>query len=141
MLAWNDVPGHDVIGFDESLGQVPGALWIEKHGARSNVVLRSASLPAACHAAMGGVGIAFIPCFMAALEPTLVRMLPQVIGSRDGFLVVHPDLARVARVRVVMAFLVERFAAEAAWLRGDGTDEPAARPPRSLTKSGRRVKA
>ena len=38
------------------------------------------------------------------------------IGQRNVFLVVHPDLARVARVRAVIDFLVETFARDAgAW--------------------------
>jgi DNA-binding transcriptional LysR family regulator len=115
--------GHDVIGFSESLSQVPGALWLGEHGAGANVVLKSGSLPAACNAAVAGLGIAFIPCLLGDSEPRLVRLSSRIIGSREGFLVVHPDLARVARVRVVMAFLIERFAAHAAILLG-GSPEP-----------------
>src|SRR4051812_45450645 len=115
-----DLRGHDVIGFGESLAQVPGARWIDEHGQGANVVMRSGSLPAAYNAALANVGVAVIPCFLADAEPTLVRLAPGLIGTRDGFLVVHPDLARVARVRVVLNFLVERFAASAPLLRGDG---------------------
>lgn len=110
--------GHDVIAFHESLSQVPGAQWLQKHGAGAHIVLRSGSLPAACHAAVGGLGIALIPCLLGDAEPRLVRVLPGIVGTRDGYLVVHPDLARVARVRVVMAFLVERFATHAPFLSG-----------------------
>ena len=97
-------------------------MWIEEHGAGANVVLRSGSLPAACNAAIAGLGIAVVPCFIADAAPTLVRLLPATVASREGYLVVHPDLARVARVRVVLSFLVECFAAHAAALR-DGAPE------------------
>ena len=43
----------------------------------------------------------------------LRRLTPRVLGGRDIFLVVHPDLARVARVRAVMDFVVELFARDA----------------------------
>ncbi|HTM44726.1 MAG TPA: LysR family transcriptional regulator [Polyangiaceae bacterium] len=110
--------GHDVIGFSDSLSQVPGALWIAQRGAGANLVLKSGSLPAACNAAVAGLGVAVLPCFFGDLQPTLVRLLPNIGMARDVYLVVHPDLARVARVRVVMAFLVERFAANADFLNG-----------------------
>jgi DNA-binding transcriptional LysR family regulator len=110
--------GHDVIGFNDSLSQVPGAVWFAAHGEGANVVVRCGSIPAAVNAALGGVGIAAIPCFLGDGEPTLVRLLPGLIGERDMFLVVHPDLAKIARVRVVMDFFVERFAAEADVLAG-----------------------
>jgi DNA-binding transcriptional LysR family regulator len=115
-----DLCGHDVIAFGESLAQVPGALWIEEHGQGANVVMRSGSIPAAYNAALANLGVAALPCYLADSEATLVRVSPGLIGSRDGFLVVHPDLARVARVRVVLNFLVERFAANASFLRGEG---------------------
>lgn len=131
--------GHDVIGFDESLSQVPGALWLEKHGQGANIVLRSGSLPAACNAGLAGLGIAVIPCMIADVEPRLVRLLPHTVGSRDCYLVVHPDLARVARVRVVMAFLVERFATHAAVLGGGVPQSSPVTEPRASPKKSRRA--
>jgi len=129
--------GHDVIGFDDSLAQVPGALWLAEHGAGASLVLRSGSLPAACNAAVAGLGIAVIPCFFAGEEPRLVQVGPNIDATRDGYLVVHPDLARVARVRVVLAFLVERFAASAVLFRGAGPVPPAATPAPARRRSGR----
>jgi DNA-binding transcriptional LysR family regulator len=130
--------GHDVIGFDDSLAKTPGAAWLAKHCSGANVVLHSASLPAACKAAAAGLGVAIVPCFLAALDPGLVRLDPGVIGERAGYLVVHPDLARVARIRIVMAFLVERFAAHAAVLQGTEV-APRAQPVLASSKSrGRR---
>jgi len=121
-----ELAGHDVIGFDESLLQAPGALWIEEHGAGANVVLKSGSLPAACNAATAGLGVAVVPCFLGDREPALVRLMPGIVGSREGYLVVHPDLARVARVRVVLAFLVERFAANSELLHMGAAETPTA---------------
>lgn len=104
-----DLAGHDVIAYNESLSQSPGALWLEAHGKGANIVLRSGSIPAAWNAALGGLGIAVVPCFLAQQTNAMQRLTPEVLGTRDVFLVVHPDLARVTRVRVVMDFLIERF--------------------------------
>ncbi|HEX2733557.1 MAG TPA: LysR family transcriptional regulator [Polyangiaceae bacterium] len=109
--------GHSVIGFDEHLNN-PAARWLATHSEGANIVLRTASLPAALHAALGGIGIAVIPCFLAEREQTLVRLTPEVVGCADIFMVVHPDLARVARVRAVMDFFTECLATNSDTLSG-----------------------
>jgi len=101
--------GHDVIGFDDSMSGTPGGLWLNDHAKGANVAMRGNSVVAVLNAAIGGMGIAAIPCFLGAGEPQLQRLTPRVIGARDMFLVVHPDLARVARVRAVMDFIAELF--------------------------------
>jgi len=115
--------GHDVIAYSGSLAQVPGAIWLEAHGRGANVVLRTASIPGAWNAALGGLGITVVPCFLAEGEPTMVRLTPDVLGTRDVFLVVHPGLTRVARVRVVMEFLVDCFARDTRILSGTARRE------------------
>ncbi len=112
--------GHDVIGFDQSLAFVPGALWLEEHAAGASVVLRGNSIVAALNAATFSVGVAVLPCFLGDQEPRLVRLTARVTGSRDVFLVVHPDLAKVARVRAVMDCIVAAFARDAALWSGAG---------------------
>lgn len=111
--------GYDVIAYNDSLSRGPGAVWLAAHGQGANIVLRSGSIPAAWNAARGGLGIAVVPCFLAERDQTMQRLTPEVLGARDVMLVVHPDLARVTRVRVVMDFLAERFASEAELLAGD----------------------
>jgi DNA-binding transcriptional LysR family regulator len=113
-----DIAGHDVIAYNDSLSQTPGALWLQAHGEGANIVLRSGSIVAAWHAALGGSGIAIVPCFLAEREETMVRLTPEVLGARDIYLVVHPDLARVTRVRVVIEFLAERLTREGDLLAG-----------------------
>jgi DNA-binding transcriptional LysR family regulator len=72
--------------------------------------MRGNSIVATINAAICGMGIGAVPCFLADSEPRLRRLTARVLGSRDIFLVVHPDLARVARVRAVMDFVVDLFA-------------------------------
>jgi DNA-binding transcriptional LysR family regulator len=110
-----DLAGHDIVGFDESLAGVPGALWLAEHATGTKTVLRGNSIMAAFNAATFGVGIAVLPCFLGDAEPRLERLTPRVLGARDVFLVVHPDLTRVARVRAVMDFVIETFATDSAW--------------------------
>jgi DNA-binding transcriptional LysR family regulator len=110
--------GHDVIGFDDTLARVPGALWLEAHGAGARVVLRGNSIMAVLNACLAGLGVTVLPCFLGDSEPSLVRLAPQHLGARPMYLVVHPDRARVARVRVVMDFIIEMMTGEARLLEG-----------------------
>jgi len=116
-----DLRGHDVIGFDDSLRNTPGGLWLDAHAEGTNVVMRGNSIVAAINAAICGMGISAVPCFLGEVEPLLLRLTPRVVGSRDIFLVAHPDLARVARVRAVMDFVVDLFARDAALWSGVAT--------------------
>jgi DNA-binding transcriptional LysR family regulator len=113
-----DLCGHDVIGFDESLANTPGGLWLGAHSQGANVVMRGNSIVAAINATVCGMGISAVPCVFAEADSRLRRVTPRVLGGRDVFLVVHPDLARVARVRAVMDFVVELFVRDAALWSG-----------------------
>ncbi len=49
-----------------------------------------------------------LPCFMAAREPELVRVLPSVARLiRSYWLVTHSDVRDLARVRAAMEFITK----------------------------------
>lgn len=102
-----DLRGHDVVGYDETLGHVPGARWLSDHAAGATVVFRGNSLRAVLDAAAAGLGLTVLPHFIASREPRLSAVATEVLGTRTLSLVVHPALKGVARVRVVMDFLIE----------------------------------
>jgi DNA-binding transcriptional LysR family regulator len=110
--------GHDVIAFDDSMAQTPGRTWFDAHAKGCNVALRGNSVVGVLNAALCGMGVAVIPCFLGESEPQLRRLTPRVLGARDIHLVVHPDLARVARIRAVMDFIVELFERDTALWTG-----------------------
>jgi DNA-binding transcriptional LysR family regulator len=111
--------GHDIIGFAPSLAQSVGGRWIEAHAQSARVVMRANSISAAVEAARVGFGLIAVPCFVAAVQADLQRLTPRVIGTRDALLVVHPELARVARVRATMDFVVEIISRDAAFFAGE----------------------
>jgi hypothetical protein len=59
-----------------------------------------------------------------APRPNLRRLTPLSLGARDIYLVVHPDLARVARVRAVMSFIIETFKHDDALWLGETSGTP-----------------
>jgi DNA-binding transcriptional LysR family regulator len=99
--------GHDVLGFDDTLRLSPGAQWLAAHAQGAHHVLRGNSIVSVMNAALVGMGIAMLPCFLGDQERNLRRLTPRVLGTREVWLVVHPDMARVSRVRAVMDFLIE----------------------------------
>jgi DNA-binding transcriptional LysR family regulator len=120
-----ELGAHALIGFDESIQNICGAVWLRERGLEQRVVLRTNSIPAALNAAVGAVGIALLPCMTAGDEPTLVQVLDEVLTSRPIWLVTHPDVARAGRVRVVLDFIVGLIESERGLI--EGTARPARR--------------
>lgn len=113
-----DLSGHDVIGFDESLAGSPGALWLSRHATGTHTPLKGNSIGAVVNAAIVGIGLAVVPCYIASPEAALCRVTPEVLSSRDIWLVFHPDGARIARIRTVIDFIAEVIGADAALFAG-----------------------
>jgi DNA-binding transcriptional LysR family regulator len=110
--------GHAVIGYDPSLAFTPGAVWFAEHAQAAEVPIRANSITSALNAAIVGIGIAAIPCFIGDGEPTLRRVTSDSVGQREIWLVFHPDVGRIARVRCVMDFVAAEIAADRAMLLG-----------------------
>ena len=96
------------IGYDESLAHAPEHQWLESLRGGRSYALRANTLPLQRDAARMGLGLAVLPHFMAAGEPRLER-LPMDAGpaAREIWLVVHPDVRRSPRVRLIADLLVE----------------------------------
>ena len=64
--------------------------------------------------ARAGLGVAMIGCFAADPDPGLVRVYPEPVtdAAMDLWVLTHPDLARVARVREFMRFISDAMLAD-----------------------------
>ncbi len=111
--------GHDIVGFDQAMAGAPGARWLDGHAGDAEVVMRGNSIVAVLNAAIVGMGIAVLPCFLAEGEPGLKRLSDKVIDSQEIWLVFHPDVAKIARVRTVIDFVAEFVGREAQTLGGE----------------------
>ncbi|PWC34254.1 LysR family transcriptional regulator [Azospirillum sp. TSO35-2] len=108
-----------LIAYDESMAELPEALWLARHGGGRRVAFRSNSVQGQAAAAVAGFGLALLPCLLADGIAGLERR--PLIGpplSREAWLLVHRDRRAVPRVRVVIDHLVAVFAAERALLEG-----------------------
>lgn len=103
----DDLRGHDVIGYDLRLGAMPAAKWIEERARNATIVLRSREVTEMLAAALTGVGIAVLPCFLGDEEAGLQRLTPDVVASREFSLVYRPELRLVESVGAVIQFIMD----------------------------------
>lgn len=109
----------EFLGYDDVLEQVPQEVWLRQYAAGRPIVLRSNDLATLFHAAVAGCGIAVLPHFLAANDARLVRVDDgECPVERTIWLVVHQDVRRSARVRVVADAIGEALARDEAVLRG-----------------------
>src|SRR5260221_7930584 len=114
-----DLAGHDIISFDETMARNPGAIWLEEHKAGAHIVVRCNSLISALNASIAGMGATMLPCFLADAEPGLRRLTDEVLAGRAVWVVFHPDVAQIRRVRTVIDFVSTIIAREATAFRGE----------------------
>lgn len=118
LYAAPDAP-DTLIGYDETLADLPEALWLARHGGGRRVAFRSNSAQGQLAAAVAGFGTALLPCLLADGEAGLVRhALCGPLLSRELWLLVHRDRKDVPRVRAVIDHVVAVFEQEKERLEG-----------------------
>ncbi|WP_244940142.1 LysR family transcriptional regulator [Herbaspirillum seropedicae] len=104
VAAWRRQRGSaPVIGYDDSVPDIPETRWLTAHADGNPVRLRSASLVAQCMAARAGVGLALLPSYLLAPELQTVESTPQLL--RELWAVFHRDLKALPRLRAVLEWL------------------------------------
>jgi DNA-binding transcriptional LysR family regulator len=98
--------GHDFIGFDASLDDLPQIRWLRQATPAPRYVVRANTTVAHALACAEGHGIALLPTFVALREPRLQRVLPRSLGpSREMWGVTHADMRGNARAAAVLDWL------------------------------------
>jgi DNA-binding transcriptional LysR family regulator len=90
---------------------LPEALWVAER-ANNRFAFRSNSFSVLEQAAIVGVGIAVLPCYLAEGRHDLVRVGGRelVVNVRPLWLAVHAELQRHARIRAVTEFIARQVA-------------------------------
>ena len=102
---------QDWIGFDDSLNHLMSARWIARNIPRDRIVARADSVLAMRTLAHNGIGVAALPCYLGDADPALVRLHPPLEEMASAlWLLTHPDLRRVARIRAFLDFVAEALA-------------------------------
>lgn len=116
----DDLSGHALVGFDPALATVPAAQWIEQRAieGRATIVLRSREMSEMQAAAIGGAGLALLPCLAADGVAGLVRVTPRVLAKRALWLV-YPRESRLSpAVQAVIRFVADVARDNAARIAG-----------------------
>jgi len=108
-----------LIGFDEAGAQFPEARWLEQRFRGQRIGFRTNYQTGQIAAARAGLGIAVLPHFLTATEPTLVKLqLPGKPPARELWLLTRSDIRRTPQVRAVTEFLVDLIRRERALFEG-----------------------
>ena len=98
-----DLAEYDWAVPDDSLSHLNASRWLARHGYDRRAAYRANSLLSLRDAAAQGLGLAVLPCYLGDRMPGLARTGAPVDELRNElWLLTHPDLRRVARVRVFM---------------------------------------
>ena len=121
-----DLRRYDWIGFSDNLGAIKPAKWLRERVGEEKIIYRVNTVLGLAEAAAAGMGLALLPCFIAAVTPGLVQLMGRQGELEAGlWLLTHPDIKATARVRTFM----EHAGREIGKLRGriEGIeDQPAA---------------
>lgn len=106
-----DLANHRLIGAVGTLARSSGFAWIDREH-RDRVVLRCDELMTMAAHARQGQGLALLPADVARDGFRRVARI-DTMPDNQVWLLTHPDLRKVERVRCMMRFLADAFGAEA----------------------------
>ncbi|WP_370153915.1 LysR family transcriptional regulator [Ferrovibrio sp.] len=88
------------IGFDDALACSGPGTWITGHVPDASIRFRANTLLGAAQAVRSGIGCGILPCFVGGSIPGLAQVTPPLDGLTTGlWLLGHPDIARLPRIR------------------------------------------
>lgn len=99
---------HRLIGADEAFLRLPAFAWLREQIADERICIRASDLSTMAALCSAGVGISLLPG--AQFAPNL-RALFELDSRFDSglWLLTHPDLRHVGRIKAVMDFLTEHL--------------------------------
>jgi DNA-binding transcriptional LysR family regulator len=103
----NELKSHSLIGATGAMSRLPAFIWLDKHFAHQ-VKTRCDDLTAMSYFVEAGQGLAFLPDDQ--LRPEILKLF-SVKDSKPSYLwlLTHPDLRNVERIKLVMQYLTKAF--------------------------------
>lgn len=106
----DELKSHSLIGATGVLSRLSAFIWLEKHF-ESQVITRCDDLTAMSYFAESGQGLALLPDDQCRSE--LTRLFPVIVDKPSNlWLLTHPDLRNVERIKLVMQHLARAFSSE-----------------------------
>lgn len=125
-----ELSAHDWIALDDALASTVIGRWIHENLRAARITCRVDALPALRDAALAGLGLALLPCYLGDPAPGLRRLAQKTEPRSALWLLTHDDLKRTARIRATLDFLAKAFTSERALFEGRQTSASASRPRR-----------
>ncbi|MEO7113531.1 MAG: LysR family transcriptional regulator [Polyangiaceae bacterium] len=104
----NVLAGHDVLVYS---GRHPAAEWCANAFRGATVALAAPSMQVIVAAAAAGLGLAVVPSRAALILYPDLRSISPIVAHGSGWMVVHPDLKKVPRIRAVVDMVAALFRA------------------------------
>jgi DNA-binding transcriptional LysR family regulator len=115
-----DLAAHDWVSLGEQIGSFSLTKWVAAHVPPERVVYKLNTVLGLTEAVEAGIGIGYLPCFVADARPDLRRLLPpKPEFGTDLWLLTHPDLRNAPRIRVFLDFLAAEIARRRKFIEGE----------------------
>ena len=97
---------HSWVSLGDGFAALKAVRYLAEHVAPGRIVYKVNTVLGLAEAVEAGIGIGFLPCFIADTKPGLTRLAPPDPGfSADLWLLTHPDLRHSPRVRLFLDFM------------------------------------
>jgi DNA-binding transcriptional LysR family regulator len=121
-----ELAAHDWIALEDALASTVIGRWMHENLRAARIACRVDALPALRDAALAGLGLALLPCYLGDPTPGLHRLAQKTMTEPRSalWLLTHDDLKRTARIRATLDFLAKAFASDRALFEGRTGSRP-----------------
>jgi DNA-binding transcriptional LysR family regulator len=110
---------HDWVAPEETLSHLAQAKWLQERIPEERIVVKVDSLMGMVEAVRNSMGVGMLLCLLADKDPDLARLTePLNELDTDLWILTHPALKGVARIKAFTDFLYERLRASDKLFRG-----------------------
>ena len=108
------------VDYSDDHAEMPETRWLRKLFGGASPVLQANATPVLLAAAKAGIGVAALPSYVGDRTPGLKRIATATPGPVEGlFIITRREQRAVARVRVLVDFLIKTIAANKRVFCGD----------------------
>lgn len=118
------------VSLGDSFGALKAVRYLAQHVAPERIVYKVNTVLGLAEAVEAGIGIGFLPCFIADRKPALTRLAPPDDGlGADLWLLTHPDLRHAPRVRLFLDFMAGELGRMKPLIEGERPISPRSEAP------------
>ncbi len=117
----SDLKAHRIVGYVPDLLYSPELNYLHEVRPGQEAQLRSSSINAQYRLLAADAGVGVLPCFMGDRDPSLVRVLPEIMITRSFWLVTHQDSRHLPRNALFVQWLSELVLRQRNRLLGEKT--------------------